>query len=40
MGYLNECWQGNVQEDVAEKVSFFIKQNYASITNRQLNCSS
>ena len=38
-GYLNECWLSNVQEDVAEKVCFFIKQNYASIINRQLNCS-
>ena len=33
-GYLNECWLSNVQEDVAEKVCFFIKQNYASIINR------
>ena len=39
-GYLNECWQSNVQEDAVEKVCFFIKQNYAGIINRQLNCSS
>ena len=36
--YLKECWQSNVQK-MQQKRSVLFKQSFASIINRQLNCS-
>ena len=36
--YLKECWQSNVQK-MQQKRFVLFKQSYASIINRQLNCS-